>query len=69
MFSVKDSLRQSLRSRVVYKLTCAGYNARYIGETTRHICTRVGEHQESTLCRTGLRMFTIQALTVIRDLS
>jgi len=27
MFSVKDSVPQSLRSRVVYKFTCAGCNA------------------------------------------
>ena len=44
MFSVKDSVPQSLRSRVVYKFSCAGCNASYIGETTRHICARVREH-------------------------
>ena len=44
MFSVKDSVPQSLRSRVVYKFSCAGCNASYIGETTRHICARVREN-------------------------
>ena len=44
MFSVKDSVPQSLRSRVVYNFSCAGCNASYIGETTRHICARVREH-------------------------
>ena len=44
MFSVKDSVLQSLRSRVVYKFSCAGCNASYIGETTLHICARVREH-------------------------
>ena len=44
VFSVKDSGPQSLRSRVVYKFSCAGCNASYIGETTRHICARVREH-------------------------
>ena len=44
MFSVKDSVPPGLRSRVVYKFSCAGCNASYIGETTRHICTRVREH-------------------------
>ena len=44
MFSVKDSVPQSLRSRVVYKFSCAGCNASYIGETTRHICALVREH-------------------------
>ena len=54
MFSVKDLVPQSLRSRVVYKFLCAGCNASYIGETTRHICARVREHS----CRTSLHMFT-----------
>ena len=44
MFSVKDSVPQSLRSQVSYKFTCAACNACYIGETTRRICTRVREH-------------------------
>ena len=44
MFSVKDSVPQSLRSRVVYKFSCAGCNVSYIGDTTRHICARVREH-------------------------
>ena len=44
MFSVKDSVPQGLRSRVVYKFSCAGCNASYIGETTRHLRTRAREH-------------------------
>lgn len=44
MFSVNDSVPQSLRSRAIYKFTCAGFNACYIGETTRHICICVREH-------------------------
>ena len=33
LFSVKDSVPRELRSRVIYKFTCAGCNACYIGET------------------------------------
>ena len=44
MFSVKDSVPQGLRSGVVYKFSCAGCNASYIGETSRHLCTRAREH-------------------------
>ena len=44
MFSVKDPIPFDLRSRVVYKFTCAGCNACYIGETSRHLSTRVCEH-------------------------
>ena len=34
----------SLKSSVVYKFTCAGCGSRYIGETTRHLATRIREH-------------------------
>ena len=44
MFSVKDPVPLDLRSRVVYKFSCAGCNACYIGETSRHLSTRVSEH-------------------------
>ena len=43
-FSAKDPLPFHLKSRVVYKFQCAGCNACYIGETTRHIITRIEEH-------------------------
>ena len=33
-----------LRSRVVYKFSCAGCNACHVGETARHFSTRVREH-------------------------
>jgi len=44
MFSVKDPVPLDLRSRVVYKFSCAGCNACYIGETSRHLSTRIHEH-------------------------
>ena len=36
-----------LRSCVVYKFSCAGCAACYVGETTRHFNTRVREHLET----------------------
>ena len=33
-----------LRSFVVYRFTCLGCNASYIGETTCHLTTRIKEH-------------------------
>ena len=36
-----------LRSFGVYKFTCPGCNASYIGETTRHLTTRIREHLET----------------------
>ena len=44
MFSVKDPVPSGLRAGVVYKFLCAGCSACYVGETTRHVSTRVREH-------------------------
>ena len=46
LFGVKDLIPGGLRhgSRVAYKFACAGCNACYVGETTRHFSTRVREH-------------------------
>jgi len=44
IFSVKDPVPLDLSSRVVYKFSCAGCNACYIGETSRHLSTRIREH-------------------------
>ena len=47
MLSVKDPVPDGLRSRVVYKFTCAGCNACYVGETTRHFFTCARERLAS----------------------
>ena len=44
MLSVKDATPSSLRSRVVYKFKCGCCGATYIGETIRHLSTRMNEH-------------------------
>ena len=44
LFSVKDTVPKSLRSRVVYKFSCADCDACYVGETNRHLATRIREH-------------------------
>ena len=65
LFSVKDLIPKELKSCVVYRFRCAGCSACYVGETSRHICTRINEHlnmdkashifqhlQDSPRCRT-----------------
>ena len=47
LLSVKDTIPSGLRSCVVYKFSCAGCAACYVGETTRHFSTRVREHLET----------------------
>ena len=44
MLSVKDSVPVELRSNVVYKFTCASCNSCYVGETSRHLSTRIRQH-------------------------
>ena len=42
--NVKDTVPRSLRSNVVYKFNCTECNSAYVGETSRHLSTRVREH-------------------------
>lgn len=44
---MKDSVPRELRSRVVYKFTCACCNACNISETGHHFFTHVREHLSS----------------------
>ena len=44
MFGVKDPILRGLRTCVVYKFLCASCYACYVGETRRHLSTRVREH-------------------------
>ena len=53
---MKDPIPGGLRSRVVYKFACAGCNACYVGETTRHLvcdkASHISKHlQNSEHCR------------------
>ena len=44
--SLKISLARELRSEMVYKLTCSGCNFTYVGQTVRHLATKVDEHRK-----------------------
>ena len=46
-FGAKDPIPAGLRWRVIYKFSCAGCNACYIGETNRNFATRISEHLAS----------------------
>ena len=47
MFGVKNPVPVELRSNVVYKFTYASCNSCYVGETSRHLSTRIREHLNS----------------------
>ena len=44
MFGVEDTIRRKLRTCVVYRFLCADCNTCYVGETSKHLSTRVREH-------------------------
>ena len=43
-FSTKDTYQSEHLSKVVYKIVCASCNASYVGQTCRHLATRIDEH-------------------------
>ena len=46
MPSLKPAVEKHLRSGVVYKIECASCQAAYVGQTSRHLLTRLKEHQK-----------------------
>jgi len=46
-FGAKDPIPAGLRSRIIYKFSCADCSACYIAETNRHFTTRIREHLAS----------------------
>ena len=42
--SLKPSTDKSLKSGVVYQITCPRCKSRYVGQTRRHLLTRIKEH-------------------------
>ena len=42
----KSSLDKNLKSHVLYKVTCNGCSSIYVGQTSRHVTTRISEHQK-----------------------
>ena len=51
-FSTKDPYQSE---KFVYKFVCASFNASYVGQTSRHLITRIDEHfgkdKKSHLCK------------------
>ena len=45
--SLKSSFDKDLKSHVVYELTCNGSKSIYVGQTCRHITTRIAEHAKA----------------------
>ena len=45
--SLKSAFSNDLKSRVVYKLSCSGCTSTYVGQTVRHLTTRIEEHRKA----------------------
>ena len=52
LFSNKSATPLDVKPNLVYKFDCHGYNSSYIGETSRHIRTKVADHCRSVGCKT-----------------
>ena len=46
--SLKAPVPMELKSCVVYQITCSGCNSCYVGQTARHLRTRLSEHRRPT---------------------
>jgi hypothetical protein len=44
LFKYKEALPDALHASVVYKFQCSSCNATYVGQTARHLHTRISEH-------------------------
>ena len=42
--SLESLVDKSLKSDIVYKITCARCSFCYVGQTHRHLATRIGKH-------------------------
>ena len=42
--SLKSSIDKSLKSGIVYKISCLRCSLCYVGQTRRHLASRIGEH-------------------------
>ena len=45
--SLKPQIEKCFKSRVVYKISCSRCDACYVGQTIRHLITRIKEHRPS----------------------
>ena len=46
LLTLKSLFDKNLKSHVVYKVTCSGCSSINVGQTTRHVTTRISEHQK-----------------------
>ena len=62
MFGVKDPIPRGLRTCVVYKFLFASCNACHVGETPRHLSTRVREHLITYIILHNVALFVLMSV-------
>ena len=65
-FPFKDRIPFAMRSHVVYKYKCQCCGALYVGQTRRHIHTRISEHM-GVSSKTGNKLSVWQMSAVLTD--
>ena len=45
--SLKETIDKFMTSNVVYQFNCPNCSVSYVGMTSRHLCARIKEHQQS----------------------
>ena len=68
MPSVKPPVEKHLRSGVVYKIDCASCQAAYVGQTSRHLLTRIKEHRKPSAA-VGKHMKWCKASCTLENIS
>ena len=73
--SLKPVVEMPLKSRVVYKISCPGCEACYVGQTSRHLVTRIKEHTRSApvgahfkRCNVPLSMKSVSIVTSSKNI-
>ena len=46
--SLKPAVEKSFKSGIVYQITCPRCNSRYVGQSVRHLLTRIKEHARTS---------------------
>ena len=74
--SLKTKSDESLKSRVVYQIRCPSCDACYVGQTCRHLITRIKEHASSSpvgshfdQCNVKLSIENVSILTTARTIT